>query len=237
MRDDFRRLAHAGLTFNAPLSEERANALVAALPISPGHHVLDLGCGWGEFLLRILAAHPATTGTGVDTAKEALDRGVRTAAQRGLHGRVEFVEADAATFVDLADVVVCVAASHAWGGNDDGAADDALHWLRECVMPGGRVLYGDAYWAAPPTATALEAIGELPRLVALHAAAHAAGFRIERDEVSTLAEWDAFEATWRAGLETSGRPEAVAFAEERRREYEGGYRSAIGFNWLVLAPL
>ena len=108
MRDDFRRLAQGGLTFNAPLSEERASTLVEALPISPGHHVLDLGCGWGELLLRILAAHPATTGTGVDTAKVALDRGVLLAAQRGLQKRVEFVEADVATFVDLADVVVCV---------------------------------------------------------------------------------------------------------------------------------
>ncbi len=108
MRDDFRRLAHAGITFNAPLSEERASAFVAALPISPGHHVLDLGCGWGELLLRILAAHPATTGTGVDTAKEALDRGVLTAARRGLLGRVEFIEAPAETFVDVADIVVCV---------------------------------------------------------------------------------------------------------------------------------
>ena len=106
MRDDFRRLAHAGLTFNAPLSEERASALVSALPISPGHHVLDLGCGWGELLLRILAAHPATTGTGVDTDREALDRGVRAATRRGLHGRVEFVEAPAETFVDVADIVV-----------------------------------------------------------------------------------------------------------------------------------
>ena len=231
MRDDFRQLAHAGLTFNAPLSDERAKALVAALPISPGHHVLDLGCGWGELLLRVLAAHPATTGTGVDTAKEALDRGVRLAAQRGLHGRVEFVEADATTFVDLADVVVCVGASHAWSG-----PGDALHRLRECVAPGGRVLHGDAVWTAPPTAAALEALSELPRLDELQAAAQAAGFRIERNEVSTLAEWDAFESSWRAGLETSGLPEAVAFAQKRRREYEDGYRSAIGFSWLVLAP-
>ena len=231
MRDDLRRLAHAGLMFNAPLSEERAHALVDALPISPGHHVLDLGCGWGELLLRILAAHPATTGTGVDTAKEALDRGVLAAAQRGLHGRVEFVEADPATFVDLADVVVCVAASHAFGG-----PGDALHWLRECVAPGGRVLFGDGLWATPPTAEAIGAIGELPRLDELRAAAHAAGFRIEHDEVSTLAEWDAFETSWRAGLESSGFPEAVAFAKQRRREYEDGYRSAIGFSWLVLAP-
>jgi cyclopropane fatty-acyl-phospholipid synthase-like methyltransferase len=232
VRDDFRRLAHAGLMFNAPLSEERADGLVTALPIAPGHHVLDLGCGWGEILLRILAAHPATTGTGVDTEKEALDRGVLAGAQRGLHGRVEFVEADAAMFVDLADVVVCVGASHAFGGTAD-----ALHWLQQSVTPGGRVLYGDTFWAIPPTTAALETIGDLPSLDELRAAAHAAGFRIERDEVSTLGEWDAFEAGWRAGLESSGLPEAVEFAQTRRREYEDGYRGAIGFSWLVLAPL
>ena len=54
--------------------------------------------------------------------------------------------------------------------------------------------------------------------------------------MSTLAEWDAFEAGWRAGLEASGDAEAVAFAAQRRREYEDGYRGAIGFSWLVLAP-
>ena len=230
MRDDFRRLAQGGLTFNAPLSEERASALVAALPISPGHHVLDLGCGWGELLLRILAAHPATTGTGVDTDRGALDRGVRLAAQRGLYERVEFAEAEAATFVDVADVVVCVGASHGFGGTDD-----ALHALRESVTTGGRVLIGNAFCASEPTAATLEVIGELPRLDELRSAAPKAGFRIERDEVSTLAEWDAFETGWRAGLEASGLPDAVAFAQERRRQYEDGYRSAIGFSWLVLA--
>ncbi len=231
MRDDFRRLAHGGLTFNAPLSEERARTLVEALPISPGHHVLDLGCGWGELLLRILAAHPATTGTGVDTDRDALDRGVRLAAQRGLYERVEFVEADAATFADVADVVVCVGASHAFGGTDD-----ALHALRESVTTGGRVLIGNAFWASEPSAATLEVIGELPRLDELRSAAPKAGFRIERDEVSTLAEWDAFETGWRAGLEASVLPEAATFAQERRRQYEDGYRSAIGFSWLVLAP-
>ena len=232
MRDDFRRLAHAGLTFNAPLSDERANALVAALPISPGHHVLDLGCGWGEVLLRIIAAHPATTGTGVDNERADLDRGVRAAARRGLHERVEFVEADATTFVDLADIVACVASSHAFGEHAD-----ALHRLRQSVTPGGRVLYGDGFWATPATPGALATIGLLPGRDELRAAAASAGFRIERDEVSTLDEWDAFEAGWRRGLEASPDPEAVAFAAQRQREYEDGYRGAIGFSWLVLAPL
>jgi cyclopropane fatty-acyl-phospholipid synthase-like methyltransferase len=232
VRDDFRRLAHAGLSFNAPLSEERADALVAALPISPGHHVLDLGCGWGELLLRILAAHPATTGTGVDTEKEALDRGVVAASRRGLHERVEFVQAPAEAFVDIADIVVCVASSHAFGG-----AAEALDWLRQSVTAGGRVLYGDGFWATKPTEAALATIGQLPRLDELHATAEAAGFRSERAETSSWEEWDAFEAGWRSGLERSGDPEAVAFAAERKREYETGYREAIGFAWLVLAPV
>ena len=58
----------------------------------------------------------------------------------------------------------------------------------------------------------------------------------ERDEVSDLAEWDAFEAGWRSRLEVATDPEAVAFAARRRSEYEDGYRDAIGFSWLVLAP-
>jgi hypothetical protein len=33
-----------------------------------------------------------------------------------------------------------------------------------------------------------------------------------------------------------GDPGAVAFARERRREYEDGYRGSIGFAWLLLAP-
>jgi cyclopropane fatty-acyl-phospholipid synthase-like methyltransferase len=230
--DAFRHLAHAGLTFNAPLSEERAAELVRALPISPGHHVLDLGCGWGELLLRILAAHPATTGTGVDTSREALDRGLRKAAQRGLHERVEFVEASAETFVDVADVVLCVASSHAFGGHVP-----ALEALRQSVTDGGRLLFADGFWARDPSERALAAIGELPGPEELQAAARDAGFRVEQRSSSSQEEWDAFEATWRSGLEGSADPAAVAFAAERRREYEDGYRDAIGFAWLVLVPV
>jgi cyclopropane fatty-acyl-phospholipid synthase-like methyltransferase len=230
--DAFRRLAHAGLTFNAPLAEERAAELVRALPISPGHHVLDLCCGWGELLLRILAAHPATTGTGVDTSREALDRGRRAATRLGLHERVELVEAPAETFADVADVVLCIAASHAFGGH---AA--ALETLRQSVTAGGRVLFADGYWAADPSEAALSAIGQLPRLEQLEADARAAGFRVEHVASSSREEWDAFEAAWRAGLESSGDADAVAFAAERRREYEDGYRDTIGFAWLVLVPV
>lgn len=231
MREDLRRIAHAGLTFNAPLSDERAGELVRALPISPGHHVLDLGCGWGELLLRMLGTHPATTGTGVDSDRGALDRGRRLAAQRGLHDRVDFVEAEASTFHGTGDVVLCVGSSHAFGG-----AEAALHAVRGRVAPGGRVLHGDGFWEHEPGAVARRMIGDQPGFDELLALARSAGFRVEEAGRSTLAEWDAFEAGWRSRLEASSDPEALALAAERKHEYEDGYRGALGFAWLVLAP-
>jgi cyclopropane fatty-acyl-phospholipid synthase-like methyltransferase len=230
VRDDLRRLAHAGLTFNAPLSDERATALLGALPIAPGHHVLDLGCGWGELLLRVVDAHPATTGTGVDTDRGSLDRGRRLAAQRGLLERVDFVEAQAASFAERGDVVLCVGSSHAFGGSEA-----ALLRLADRAQPGGRILYGDAFWAQAPGPMARRVIGELPSFDDLAAFAHMAGLRVEHADRSSLAEWDAFEAGWRSGLEASSDPDTVALAAERKREYEDGYRGALGFAWLVLA--
>ena len=115
LRDELRALAHAKLRFNAPLSQERADALIDLLPLAPGRHVLDLGCGWGELLLRVVAAHSAATGTGVDADRQALDRARRAAAARGLYDRVEFVEGDLTTFDDRGDLVLCVGAAHALG--------------------------------------------------------------------------------------------------------------------------
>lgn len=231
MRDDLRRLAHARLTFNAPLSDERAAALLQTLPIAPGHHALDLCCGWGELLLRLVGAHPATTGTGVDSDRGVLDRGRRLAAQRGLLERIDFVEADAASFEERGDIVLCVGSSHAFGG-----AEAALRRLRERVQAGGRVLLGDAFWAQEPGPVARRAIGELPGFDELVGYARAAGLRVEHADRSSLAEWDAFEAGWRSGLEGSSDPDAIALAAERRREYEDGYRGSLGFAWLVLTP-
>jgi SAM-dependent methyltransferase len=229
--DDLRRFARESLVFNAPLSEERAADLLERLVVAPGGHVLDLGCGHAELLLRLVAAHPGTTGTGVDVDRAALDRARARAAALRLLDRVDFVEADVTGLGDRGDVVLCVGSAHAWGG-----VEPALAALAGHLQPGGLLLYGDGFWAAEAADEARALFGELPAgLDGLADAAAHAGFRALHADVSSQAEWDAFEAGWRDGLVRTGRPEAVALARERRREYEQAYRGVLGFAWLVLA--
>ena len=68
---------HTYLDFNAPLSDRRAAALVAGVGPLADKSVLDLGCGWAELLLRILAGEPTATGVGIDNAEEIYLRQIK----------------------------------------------------------------------------------------------------------------------------------------------------------------
>lgn len=222
-----RRLAPRA-AFDAPLSEDRAASLLAELAVAPGGHVVDLGCGWAELLLRVVEAHPGTTGTGVDIDRDALNRGVREAASRGLHERVELIEVDATQFEDRADLVLCVGAAEGLG-----RASRAMHLIAEILEPGGVALFGDRIWNAPAGAVARAGLGELPVLDGLLALARAAGFLVTSYDVSSPAEWDAYAETWR---------EAIAGAEAGDQDPTGeidvhasSHGGTVGFAWLVLS--
>ena len=72
--------ATSGLTFHGPLSEARAVRLTGELAAGGPATVLDVGCGWGELMLRILAAAPDASGTGVDIDGDCTD--LATLAER-----------------------------------------------------------------------------------------------------------------------------------------------------------
>lgn len=227
-------LAHARLTFNAPLSDSRAEELLRRAPLDPGSRILDLGCGWAELLLRFVERYDGTRGDGVDVSRPALDRGRALAKRRGLAGRVTLHEGDAARWAadaEPVDLAMAIGSSHAFGGTAHCLR--ALHPLVSGT--GGRALLGDAFWARPPAERARAVFGELPDLLGLTELAVAAGLRPVHVGVSTLAEWDDFESDWRAGLELSSNPKARQLSDERRREYLSGYRGVLGFGWLLLA--
>jgi ubiquinone/menaquinone biosynthesis C-methylase UbiE len=237
---DLREARYARMRWNAPLGTDHADALLERLGIKPADRLLDLGCGWGELLIRaLLRAQESVTAIGVDHDPVALARGRERAAEVGLEPRITFVPGAAERWSAPADRVVCIGASQAWGG-----AGQALEALTGLVRPGGRLLFGDGCWERPPTGAAMAMFGEsvLP-LAELVALASGIGWRVLTLSTADQREWDEFESTWRLGrqewLLTQDAGEAservTAEVERQLTEYVGVYRGVLGFAYLVLA--
>ncbi|MET9391766.1 class I SAM-dependent methyltransferase [Streptomyces sp. NPDC006624] len=238
---------HTRLTFHGPLSESRAGALVRRLAGNEPSTVLDIGCGWGELMLRVLAAAPRAAGTGVDLNPDDLARGRRAAQERGLAHRVRFLQESATgTTRGPADLVLCVGASQALAGR----LPEALGELRRLVTDGGRVLLGEGFWQRAPARSELarmwpdasaEDHPDLPGLVEL---ATDAGFRPEWTETASPDEWEEFESAYLADTEVwlaehPGHPlaEETRQRADRHRAAWLAYRGVLGLAYLTLVPV
>lgn len=236
--DELENARYARMRWNTALSVDHARLLLDRLDLGPGMRIADLGCGWGELLLTAVArAGEGAAGTGVDSDGPLLERGRREAARRGLN--VTFTEADAAAWRETAQRVLCIGASHAFGDTSG-----ALRTLADVVEPGGRLLFGDAFWARQPDAGAQEIFPEVRYdLRELVAVSRAAGWGVIHCSAADLREWDDFESTHRAGrqewlLANGAHPQAAGireWLEMREREYFGVYRGVLGLAYLVLA--
>jgi len=240
-RSEISSLAHQEHAVAAPVSQRRVVQLTRRLAPSAGGTVLDLGCGEGAWLLASAAAHPGARHVGVDTSGPALAtaRG-RSAAQ---DADVRWVQGDAAAWDEGPhDAVICVGASHVFGG-----LDGTLAAVRRLLRPGGRVLLGDTVWEREPPAPAQQALDagpeDFPDLEGLVDRALNAGFEVLDGHVSTLEEWDDYEWAWTGALtrwalsgEGTAKDRAVVreAARGHRSAWLGGYRRHLGFACLVL---
>jgi cyclopropane fatty-acyl-phospholipid synthase-like methyltransferase len=235
----------------APLSEERASRLVSFLAAGSPARVLDIGCGWAELLLRVVAATPDAFGEGVDLDTDAIAHGRTLAAERGLADRVDLRASDAKELRGLWDRVICIGASQVWGPPVSDAQPlpygAALTALRELVAPGGRLVYGDGVWSRPPTPEAIAPLAgredEFSTLGEVADLAVAAGFALVAVHEAGLDEWDTFEsgfsaayADWLADHDADD-PDAAAVRERAARQRKGyfsGYRGVLGLGYLDL---
>ncbi|MFI7675513.1 SAM-dependent methyltransferase [Actinophytocola sp. NPDC049390] len=226
---------YSALVWNTPLGQAHADDLLDHLDLTSANTIVDLGCGWGELLLRA-AARGVTKAVGVDTDPAGLDRGRRAALVRELD--VKFVEREAAAWRGTADRALCVGSSHALGGSRA-----MLSALAE-VVPSGRVLVGDGCWETTPTQAARDIFGDdvLP-LADLVAACGETGWQVLHMSTADQHEWDDFESRHRAGvrewlLANPDDPRAAEVKERedaREREYLTVYRGVLGLAYLVLA--
>jgi cyclopropane fatty-acyl-phospholipid synthase-like methyltransferase len=215
--------------------------------------VLDIGCGWGELMLRVLDAIPQATGLGLDTHEDDLARGRASAQARGLGDRAAFARESAVrTARGPADLVLCVGSSHALTEIEPPAhREAALAELRRLVNPGGRVLLGEGFWHRTPAEAELARMwpgttaGEFGDLAGLADLAVAAGFRPAWIETATLAEWEDFESGYQCDEEEwlaahGDHPKAAELRErvEQHRSYWlRGYYGLLGQAYLTLVPV
>ena len=230
------RTRYDRMRWNTPLGQDHASLLLERLAVGPTDKVVDLGCGWGELLLRAVEPTGAT-GVGVDVDADGLARGRALAEARGLGDRVRFVEAPAADWAEPAGRVLCIGSSHVLGGTGP-----ALARLAELTPPGGRLLYGDACWPDPPTDAAAAMFDDVLALTELVDHAVAAGWRVLHLSTADQREWDEFESTWRAARQEwllahgddDRAPEVRDRLDAQLDAYVRTYRGVLGFCYLVL---
>jgi SAM-dependent methyltransferase len=138
------------------------------------------------------------------------------------------------------DLVLSVGAAHAFGG-----LLPTLAAARKHLAPGGRVLVGDAFWAAEPSSEAIELLGDsyadLPTTIDRVVAE---GWTPVYGHVSTRHELDDYEWNWTGTLsawaldhpDDPDAPQALAAAATHREQWLRGYRDSFGFVFLVLRP-
>ncbi len=195
----FTTLAHAGRTWLGPVSDAAADAILEGLDRPPAR-VLDVGCGKGAMLARVLR-RSGGTGVGVEPnpafaadARAAM-AGLAPAASFGLHA---CDLSEAALLEASFDLTVCTGASHAFG-----TTEQAVAGLARLTARHGWVLLGEGYWRRRPEPEyaallggedALTDHGGNARLGRHH------GLACVRARESTAQEWDAYEGAYAAAM-------------------------------------
>ncbi|GAB4358965.1 MAG: cyclopropane-fatty-acyl-phospholipid synthase family protein [Immundisolibacter sp.] len=87
--------------------QAKAEHIAGKLLLEPGMQVLDIGCGWGSLALH-LAEHHQVRVTGVTLSRRQLEVARRSAAERGLADRVQFLLQDYREHAGRYDRIVSV---------------------------------------------------------------------------------------------------------------------------------
>ncbi|MCA9995391.1 MAG: class I SAM-dependent methyltransferase [Anaerolineales bacterium] len=238
------------MLFNSPISSKKADRLIQLLDISNDDHVLDVGCGNGEFLIRLIEVS-AAHGLGIDINSELIAAAQKKASIRIPTAAYEFRIADIqkeplndASF----ELAICIGSTHAFG-KGQAAYPNTIQRLLQLVSPGGQLLIGEGYWKQVPAEAYLQLIGDPVGIYHDHMTnilfAEQQGLITLYAAVSNEDEWDDFEWSHRMRIEREAAlyPNDPAVAEKlkRSREWRDGYlrwgRSTMGFGfYLFLKP-
>lgn len=230
------------LLWNNPISEAKMSKYIESLALLPTHQVVDIGCGCGELLIRLVERYQVQ-GIGIDNSKRHIAEANRRAKERRVAGRVKFQVEDAVAFHhdrEPCDLAICIGSSHAFGLGS-GAYENAIHQMIPVVVPGGSILIGEGYLKQPAAPDYRELLGDSVPDTMTHAANVASGADAGLVPLSawtsSIDEWDDFEWNYQRTIERAAErtpgDQAAIEKRARRREWMDAYlrwgRDTLGF--------
>jgi len=231
------------MQFNAPLSSQRADQLVDLLKLDQSDAVVEVGCGQGA-LLRKVVARWRCQALGIDIDAAAVHTAQQAAAAQGL--AITFRCADAKLLpLRPVELAICIGATHAYGQGAR-AWHNTLTVFSRLVRPGGQILIADGFWARSPDPEYLSFLGDNPGIEKTHAeniaAAQAMGLIPLYAAQSSPEEWDHFEWSHTLAAERAAmaHPDDTALLQQQqhRRRWQAAYekwgRDTMGFGFYLL---
>jgi SAM-dependent methyltransferase len=183
-----------------PTSVEKLDRVIGVLDLPAGGRMLDIACGKGEFLARVVERYGCAA-VGVDLSPYTIEDARRLVAERLPQANVELIHRDGAEYdgpYASFDLVACLGASWIWKGHR-GTLRALARWAR----PGGLVLVGEPFWLQDPADEYLEAEGMKRDSFGTHYDNVKTGIDLGLtpvySAVSNHDEWDHYETLqWRA---------------------------------------
>jgi SAM-dependent methyltransferase len=186
-----------------PLSLTSLDRIIALCDPPQSCHVLDVGCGKGEFLFR-LAEKRAVQGEGIDLSEHAIEIAQARTLQRAVRGTLTFRCVDARSLEPTHGkyfLTVCLGATQAFGN-----LKSTLYALRRWTQPNGWIVVGEGFWKQPPSTGYLEVLDATPDELLDDLGnvwvGEDLGLKLAEHWSSTDEEWDDFEAAYLEGIES-----------------------------------
>lgn len=237
---ELKNISEAFMELVNPTSPEKIIKAGQVAGLKRGNKVIDFGCGFAEPLI-LWAERFGISGVGIDIRPYACERAKNKIMERGLSDRLEVVCGDAAQYVyppHSFDLASCIGATFIWG-----TFRDAVHAMKNAILPTGRLVIGEAYWLMDDIPVEFRSQQtEVTTEVELLQGARQEGFDFEYVLHSNHDEWDRYEAdNWYALLrwiddnpEHPERQQVIDHLHESQDEYARYGRMYLGWAIYIL---
>jgi ubiquinone/menaquinone biosynthesis C-methylase UbiE len=153
-------LAELGTADIHPHGHRATSALIKALDIQAGHHVLEIGCGTGNTAVLVSSSMKVQV-TGIDAMPQMLSIARQRVRWAGDKDRVHLLQASGATLPFHTDAYDRIYTESVLGFQDETHAELMLSEIYRALKPGGNYVANEAIWKRGVSQAVIDAIKEV----------------------------------------------------------------------------